>query len=78
MLKSGLIELLSGGLSPQTNASHGVDVLLPDNAVIWSSRYEVDERTRYSYIDADGETVSAGPQVHPEHVGPDFNYTARR
>ena len=22
--------------------------------------------------------VSAGPQVHPERVGPDFNYTARR
>ena len=62
-------------LSTQSNASHGVDVLLPGNAMIRSSRYEVDERTRYSYIDADGETYDVSDIIEeelnndPQHTG---------
>lgn len=53
-------------LSTQSNASHGVDVLLPGNAMIRSSRYEIDERTRYSYIDADGETYDVSDIIEEE------------
>lgn len=53
-------------LSTQTNASHGVDVLLPGNVMIRSVRYEVDERTRYSYIDADGETYDVSEIIEEE------------
>ena len=53
-------------LSTQSNASHGVDVLLAGNAMIRSSRYEVDERTRYSYIDADGETYDVSDIIEEE------------
>ncbi|KAI0059360.1 hypothetical protein BV25DRAFT_1889997 [Artomyces pyxidatus] len=42
-------------LSAQTNSVRGVDVLLPGNAMLRSSRYNVDDRTRYSYIQPDGE-----------------------
>lgn len=61
-------------LSTQTNASHGVDVLLPGNAVIRSSRYEVDERTRYSYIDADGETYDVSDIIE-EELSNDLQHT---
>ena len=53
-------------LSTQSNASHGVDVLLAGNTMIRSSRYEVDERTRYSFIDADGETYDVSDIIEEE------------
>ncbi len=37
-------------LSAEDNAARGLDVLLPGNAMIRSSRYEVDDRMRYSYV----------------------------
>jgi hypothetical protein len=53
-------------LSTQSNASHGVDVLLAGNVIIRSSRYEVDERTRYSYVDPDGETYDVSDIIEEE------------
>ncbi|TFY80905.1 hypothetical protein EWM64_g3106 [Hericium alpestre] len=44
-------------LSAQTNSMRGVDVLLPGNVRLRSSRYEVDDRMRYSYVQPGGETV---------------------
>lgn len=44
-------------LSAQTNSARGLDVRLPSNAIIRSSRYEVDDRMRYSYVEPDGETT---------------------
>jgi hypothetical protein len=38
-------------LSAQVNSQRGVDLLLPNNAVLRSSRYDTDERTRYSYVE---------------------------
>ena len=42
-------------LSAEANPHRGVDLLLPNNAVLRSSRYDTDERTRYSYVEG-GET----------------------
>ncbi|KAI0052684.1 hypothetical protein FA95DRAFT_1532589 [Auriscalpium vulgare] len=42
-------------LSAQTNSVRGVDVMLPGNAMLRSSRYNLDDKTRYSYIQPDGE-----------------------
>jgi hypothetical protein len=61
-------------LSTQSNASHGVDVLLPGNAMIRSSRYEIDERTRYSYIDPDGETYDVSDIIE-EELSNDLRHT---
>lgn len=61
-------------LSTQSNASHGVDVLLPGNVIIRSSRYEVDERTRYSYVDADGEIYDVS-EIIEEELSSDFQHT---
>ena len=61
-------------LSTQTNASHGVDVLLAGNAMIRSSRYEIDERTRYSYIDPDGETYDVSDIIE-EELSNDIRHT---
>ena len=61
-------------LSTQSNSSHGVDVLLPGNAIIRSSRYEIDERTRYSYIDADGETYDVSDIIE-EELSNDLQHT---
>ena len=61
-------------LSTQSNASHGVDVLLAGNAMIRSSRYEVDERTRYSYIDPDGETYDVSDIIE-EELSNDLQHT---
>ena len=44
----------------------GVDVLLPGNAVIRSSRIEVDDKTRYSYVEPDGETYDISDIVKEE------------
>jgi hypothetical protein len=53
-------------LSAQTNSLRGVDVVLPGNAVLRSSRYEVDDRMRYSYVDVDGETYDVSEIVEEE------------
>jgi len=53
-------------LSTQTNSSRGVDVLLPGNAVIRSSRYDSDDKMRYSYVEPDGETFDISPIVEEE------------
>ncbi|PCH41669.1 hypothetical protein WOLCODRAFT_137536 [Wolfiporia cocos MD-104 SS10] len=44
-------------LSAQANSARGLDVVLPGNAIIRSSRYEVGDRMRYSYVEPDGETT---------------------
>lgn len=44
-------------LSAQENSARGLDVRLPSNAVLRSSRYELDDRMRYSYVEPDGETT---------------------
>ncbi|EIN04316.1 hypothetical protein PUNSTDRAFT_93043 [Punctularia strigosozonata HHB-11173 SS5] len=53
-------------LSAQTNSLRGVDVLLPGNAILRSSRYEVDDRIRYSYVDGDGETYDISDIIEEE------------
>ncbi|KAF8271673.1 hypothetical protein EI94DRAFT_513009 [Lactarius quietus] len=52
-------------LSAQANELRGVDVLLPNNAVLRSSRYDTDERTRYSYVEG-GETYDISDLVEEE------------
>jgi hypothetical protein len=53
-------------LSAQTNSVRGVDVLLPDHAMIRSSRYELDDKMRYSYVQPDGETYDISDIVEEE------------
>ncbi|KAG6853228.1 hypothetical protein H0H87_008757, partial [Tephrocybe sp. NHM501043] len=43
-------------LSARTNSVRGMDVLLPGNAMLRSSCYDVNDRMRYSYVEPDGET----------------------
>ncbi|KAI0938901.1 hypothetical protein AcV5_000470 [Taiwanofungus camphoratus] len=60
-------------LSAQANSARGLDVLLPGNVMIRSSRYEVDDRIRYSYVEPDGETYDISDIVEEEwrgEVGP--------
>jgi hypothetical protein len=44
-------------LSAQPNLLRGTDILLPDNALLRSSRYDSTEKMRYSYVEPDGETT---------------------
>jgi len=53
-------------LSAQTNSVRGVDVLLPDNAMLRSSRYDVGDKMRYSYVEPDGETYDISDIVEEE------------
>ncbi|KAG5643245.1 hypothetical protein DXG03_001295 [Asterophora parasitica] len=53
-------------LSAQTNSVRGMDVLLPGNAMLRSSRYDVNDRMRYSYVDTDGETYDISDIVEEE------------
>ncbi|KAK7056228.1 protein phosphatase regulator [Paramarasmius palmivorus] len=53
-------------LSTQTNSHRGVDVLLPGNARLRSSRYEADDRMRYSYVQPDGEIYDVSDIVEEE------------
>lgn len=59
-------------LSAQPNPLRGTDILLPDNALLRSSRYDSTERMRYSYVEPDGEThdisdiIEAEWKDHPE------------
>ena len=52
-------------LSAQTNSERGVDLLLPNNAVLRSSRYDTDQRTRYSYVEG-GETYDISDIMEEE------------
>jgi len=53
-------------LSTQTNSVRGVDVLLPGNAMLRSSRYDVGDKMRYSYVEPDGETYDISDIVEEE------------
>jgi hypothetical protein len=56
-------------LSAQANSQRGVDVLLPNNAMLRSSRYDTDERTRYSYVEG-GETYDISDIMEEEWDSP--------
>lgn len=56
-------------LSAQANSERGVDLLLPNNAVLRSSRYNTDERTRYSYVEG-GETYDISDIMEEEWDSP--------
>jgi hypothetical protein len=53
-------------LSAQTNSVRGVDVLLPGNAMLRSSRYDSGDKMRYSYVEPDGETYDISDIVEQE------------
>ena len=53
-------------LSAQTNNARGLDVILPGNAMIRSSRYELEDKMRYSYVEPDGETYDISDIVEEE------------
>ena len=53
-------------LSAQTNSVRGMDVLLPGNAMLRSSRYDSTDRMRYSYVEPDGETYDISDIVEEE------------
>ena len=53
-------------LSAQTNSVRGMDVLLPGNAMLRSSRYDSTDRMRYSYVERDGETYDISDIVEEE------------
>ena len=53
-------------VSAQTNSVRGMDVLLPGNAMLRSSRYDVEDRMRYSYVEPDGETYDISDVVEQE------------
>ncbi|KAH7888215.1 hypothetical protein F5I97DRAFT_2058462 [Phlebopus sp. FC_14] len=52
-------------LSAQTNSVRGVDVLLPGNAMIRSSRYDSGDKMRYSYVQ-DGESFDISDIIEQE------------
>ncbi|KAF8834838.1 hypothetical protein BDN67DRAFT_959602 [Paxillus ammoniavirescens] len=52
-------------LSAQTNSVRGVDVLLPGNAMIRSSRYDSGDKVRYSYVQ-DGESIDVSDIIEQE------------
>ena len=53
-------------ISAQTNSVRGMDVLLPGNAMLRSSRFDTNERMRYSYVEPDGETYDISDIVEEE------------
>ncbi|KAG6841352.1 hypothetical protein C0991_011895 [Blastosporella zonata] len=63
-------------LSAQTNSVRGMDVLLPGNAMLRSSRYDVNDRMRYSYVEPDGETYDISDIVEEELR--EHNFAANR
>lgn len=56
-------------LKAEANSSRGLDVLLPGNAMIRSSRHALDDRMRYSYVEPDGETYDISEIVEAEWRG---------
>ncbi|KAF8994363.1 hypothetical protein BDQ17DRAFT_1431120 [Cyathus striatus] len=53
-------------LSAQTNSVSGMDVLLPGNAILRSSRYDASDKMRYSYVEPDGESYDISDIVEEE------------
>jgi len=53
-------------VSASSNSVRGMDVLLPGNAMLRSSRYEVGDRMRYSYVEPDGETYDVSDIIEEE------------
>jgi len=53
-------------VSASTNSVRGMDVLLPGNAMLRSSRYEAGDRMRYSYVEPDGETYDISDIIEEE------------
>ncbi|PPR06947.1 hypothetical protein CVT26_004136, partial [Gymnopilus dilepis] len=53
-------------VSASTNSVRGMDVLLPGNALLRSSRYEAGDRMRYSYVEPDGETYDVSDIIEEE------------
>ncbi|KAJ3827592.1 hypothetical protein F5880DRAFT_1178468 [Lentinula raphanica] len=53
-------------LSTQANSLRGVDVLLPGNVRLRSSRYDADDRMRYSYVLPDGAAYDISDIVEEE------------
>lgn len=53
-------------LSAQSNSVRGMDLLLPGNAMLRSSRYDANDKMRYSYVDTDGETYDISDIVEEE------------
>jgi hypothetical protein len=53
-------------ISAQTNSVRGMDVLLPGNAMLRSSRFDTNERMRYSYVEPDGETYDISDIIEEE------------
>lgn len=53
-------------LSTQTNSVRGVDLLLPGNVRLRSSRYDADDRMRYSYVLPDGAAYDISDIVEEE------------
>ena len=53
-------------LSAQSNSVRGMDLLLPGNAMLRSSRYDSNDKMRYSYVDTDGETYDISDIVEEE------------
>jgi hypothetical protein len=58
-------------LSAQSNSERGVDIVLQDNAMLRSSRYDADDKMRYSYVEPDGETYDISDIVEEEWRGDD-------
>ncbi|KAJ8508415.1 hypothetical protein ONZ45_g9302 [Pleurotus djamor] len=53
-------------LTTQTNSVRGVDVLLPGNAMLRSSRYDSGDKMRYSYVQPDGEAYDISDIIEEE------------
>lgn len=53
-------------LSAQTNSVRGMDVLLHNNAVLRSARFDSSDRMRYSYVEPDGESFDISDIVAEE------------
>ncbi|KAL4243161.1 Cell Polarity and Bud Site Selection Regulator [Abortiporus biennis] len=53
-------------LSTHLNSVRGLDVILPGNAMLRSSRFDVDDKMRYSYVEPDGETYDISDIVEEE------------
>lgn len=53
-------------ISAQSNSVRGMDVLLPGNAMLRSSRFDTDEKMRYSYVEPDGETYDISDIIEEE------------
>ena len=50
----------------QSNSVRGMDVLLPNNAVLRSGRFDLSDRLRYSYVEPDGKTYDINDIVAEE------------